>query len=303
MYRSRFLVNVCDLCFVPVQAVNAYYGCYLYALATNNVAQQKFAKALLSMEIYSVRTYWHMNPSTTSYVSSSFHIVDDDDVDQCNSKHVYDDIFARRIMVGNVGEMDITSHLWFGSAIEMVAGINMLPLSPITASLFDSAYVQNLYPLLSSAIPSLPKISDESRRCDANVRCAALQGLCCPDTEGLILECCNNSTSRLSVEWESYIYIYQACKLISFRFFGCDRFLSTVLLIRILVVDRDAAWKNLLNMPAFGNGNSKANSLYWAASRNYPLAGWNNSFKVPISQLTRNLPSSCAAYSACDVLG
>ena len=49
----------------------------------------------------------------------------------------------------------------------------------------------------------------------------------------------------------------------------------------------------------FGKGNSKANSLYWAASRPSPLLGFNAS--KPAAPIV--LPRACSANSACDAIG
>ena len=99
--------HVCTLLtffpFLPTtQAVNAYYGCYLYALATQNVDLQQFANTLLTMEIGATQTYWHMG-----------------------NADIYDTLFANARMVGNVGALDVTASTWFGDNAEYVHGINM----------------------------------------------------------------------------------------------------------------------------------------------------------------------------------
>ena len=71
-----------------------------------------------------------------------------------------------------------------------------------------------------------------------------------------------------------------------------------------VVVDRDTAWDRLVNMNDFGAGNSKANSLYWTATRATPVPRFNASatYSARNNMLTRG-PSACAANSACDALG
>lgn len=87
------------------ESVNAYYGAYLYGLATTNTDLQRFAQLLLSMEIQATQTYWHMST--------------DDNV------MLYDQVFAGHKMLGNMGGLDVTTTTWFGGDIEFVHGINM----------------------------------------------------------------------------------------------------------------------------------------------------------------------------------
>ena len=84
------------------QAVNAYYGCYLYALATANTEMQQYSLTLMTMEIGAVQAYWHMS-----------------------SADIYDTLFANSRMVGNLGALDVTASTWFGHNAEFVHGINM----------------------------------------------------------------------------------------------------------------------------------------------------------------------------------
>ena len=74
-----------------------------------------------------------------------------------------------------------------------------------------------------------------------------------------------------------------------------------VLLNMCSVVDRDTAWSRLQGMSNFGSGNSKANSLYWAATRSPPVPGFNSSNTE--STVSKSKSTSCQANSACDALG
>ena len=85
-----------------VQAVNAYYAVYLYALATANVDLTHFSHLLLSMEVQAAQFYWHMP---------------NDDI--------YDSVFAASRMAGNIGALDVTASTWFGTELEYVHGINL----------------------------------------------------------------------------------------------------------------------------------------------------------------------------------
>jgi hypothetical protein len=67
------------------------------------------------------------------------------------------------------------------------------------------------------------------------------------------------------------------------------------------VLNRDAAWDRLMTIDNFGSGNSKANSLYWAATRPAPLPGFNVSNTQ--SALSTASTSACSANTACDAIG
>jgi endoglucanase Acf2 len=126
--------------------VNAYYGCYLYGLATANVALTQFSQSLLTMEIQAAQMYWHMTNTA-----------------------VYDSYFATNTMVGNVGGSDVTASTWFGSQPEYTHGINMygyfipvtsafnlslslslprMPVTPVTSLLFDQSFVEKEWTIL-----------------------------------------------------------------------------------------------------------------------------------------------------------
>ena len=87
--------------------MNAYYGVYLYALATANVDLTHFSHLLLSMEVQATQFYWHMP---------------NDDI--------YDSVFSASRMAGNIGALDVTASTWFGSELEYVHGINLYVQSP-----------------------------------------------------------------------------------------------------------------------------------------------------------------------------
>ena len=88
-----------------LQSINAYYGAYLYGLATGNAELTRINHAMLTMEIHSTKVYWHMTDNSVP--------------------DMYDPIFAANRMLGNIGAIDITASTWFGSKFEFVHGINM----------------------------------------------------------------------------------------------------------------------------------------------------------------------------------
>lgn len=102
------------------------------------------------------------------------------------------------------------------------------------------------------------------------------------------------------------IYLSIPCLLHSLThvlsFTNFDFNITGIRFISFSVVDREAAWERLRMVNTFGAGNSKSNSLYWAASRAAPLPGFNASATPPRSPLSA-VPSACSANSACDALG
>jgi len=73
------------------------------------------------------------------------------------------------------------------------------------------------------------------------------------------------------------------------------------LLIMTVVVDREAAWNQVMSLGTTGSGNSKANSLFWVASRPPARPNYNSSIRPVGPQ--QSVKAACASNSACDVLG
>jgi len=242
------------------ESTNAYYGCYLFALATGNKDLQYFSHFLLTTEIQAAQMYWHMP-----------------------NDEIYDSIFASNRMVGNVGAFDVTASTWFGSELEYVHGINIMPVTPVTALLLDLPFVSVQYPLLASRLP--PPTLPENQLCSANSECVVLglsSGNCCPSPDGVSLACCSadgtsNSNSNMQEEWKSLIYLDHA------------------------VVDKEAARIQILSAGGFGIGNSKTNSLFWATTRLAPPTPIDLTPHPP--DYDHSVKSSCAANSACDNAG
>jgi hypothetical protein len=132
--------------------------------------------------------------------------------------------------------------------------------------------------------------------CYLECQALGLQGTCCPTPDGTRLGCCD--TGKTSDEWKSFIY----SDLAGFDFFLLllKNRLSYRLLF-VLVLDRDTAFNKLLTLDGFGIGNSRANSLFWAATRAPPVPGFNATKVVPTVSKTPKV--SCAANSACDAQG
>jgi endo-1,3(4)-beta-glucanase len=118
------------------EAVNCYFGAYLWSKVRTNAAASRnaidFARLLLATEIRGAQTYWHMMPQTTSVPTSS-------------RGPIYVESFAQNYMVGNIGMLDAVSSTWFGREPLYVHMINFLPVTAITYELFDKTYVKDQY--------------------------------------------------------------------------------------------------------------------------------------------------------------
>jgi endo-1,3(4)-beta-glucanase len=248
------------------EAVNCYYGAYLWSLVRNGAHDDPssdvssltdFTRLLLAMEVRGAKTYWHMVPSGSNTSNTRPAVYS-------NPK------FTSNYMVGNLGMLDAICSTWFGTESIYVHMINLLPVTSITRELFEKEYVsseyanvmsnyqsiemawrgyvisdhaiiapnkawkeaeglkssqldsglsksQVLYFILTSpsgfdlsqisgsgsddkAASTSTKDNDTSNKgsdtsdsaaCSEHAACASLQGLCCPSSGGIFLDCCN----------------------------------------------------------------------------------------------------------------
>ena len=84
-----------------------------------------FARLLLATELTGAKAYWHMTPSQNG----------EDTRDGVPMAYTND--FRKNFMVGNLGMTDVACTTWFGTDDLYVHLINFLPVTPITAELFD----------------------------------------------------------------------------------------------------------------------------------------------------------------------
>lgn len=122
------------------EAVNGYYGAYLWSVVRNGAAedpasdespQTDFARLLLAMEIRGARTYWHMLPSKSK--------------NETDTISAYSPQFTENYMVGNLGMLDALCSTWFGNEELYVHMINFLPVTAATGDLFGSEFVSQEY--------------------------------------------------------------------------------------------------------------------------------------------------------------
>ena len=123
------------------EAVNCYYGAYLWSLVSRETAGvvdsdlTNFALLLFAMEIRGAQTYWHMLPKEALG-------------NQTPASPIYSATFQENYMVGNVGMLDVAVNTWFGNDPLYVHLINAIPITAATGLLFKESYVQHEYKYL-----------------------------------------------------------------------------------------------------------------------------------------------------------
>lgn len=117
------------------EAVNGYYGAYLWSLVRYGTESEEglelvdFVRLLLATELRGAKMYWHMQPLNSGKHRSTLEI--------------YDPAFAKHYMVGNLGMLDAVCSTWFGTASLYVHMINFMPVTAVTALLFNRTYVED----------------------------------------------------------------------------------------------------------------------------------------------------------------
>lgn len=161
------------------EAVNAYYGLELLGLAAGDVNMTNVGRVLLATEIASTQTYWQIK----------------------SGSEVYEAPFAARKVVGVLWGTKVDHATFFGSNLEFIHGIQLIPFTPISETLLPKAWVSEEYPVLAPA------------------------------------------AATASEGWKGFIAMDHA------------------------IVAPDAAWTEIQALGSFDDGNSRANALYWAATR------------------------------------
>ena len=116
------------------EAINAWYGVYLWGLATSNADVRDTGRLLLASEIRSAKKYWHIEANSTIYPAPF------------NAHGTAVIIRTHKVAV----------ETYFGSRAEYFYGIQSLPFTPITEEYMDSTWVTRSYPLASVNIPIAP---------------------------------------------------------------------------------------------------------------------------------------------------
>jgi len=152
------------------EAVNCYYGAYLWSLARNGAlnnpgqdtsSQTDFTRLLLATELTGAKTYWQMLPplSTVSMTSSRTNKTTSTgsaSLPQLPQQGVYNSQFAGNLMVGNVGMLDAVCRTWIGAQLLYVHMINFLPVTSVTGELFTQIYAKIEYETILNSLEAEP---------------------------------------------------------------------------------------------------------------------------------------------------
>lgn len=113
------------------EAINAWYGTYLWGLATSNADVSNLGRLMLATEVRSAKRYWHITDQSDIYPSP----------------------FSDNGTAVIVRTHKVAVETYFGSRAEYFYGIQSLPYTPATELYMDTAWVTRSYPLASVNIP------------------------------------------------------------------------------------------------------------------------------------------------------
>jgi len=119
------------------EAVNAWYGMYLYGQATKNPQLKTLGNALLLMEAHSTNYYWHVKASNGIYPPEYEHNI-----------------------VGIVHEMLVEFQTFFGLRGFFVHGIQLIPISPMVRVMFQPDWVGGAYRMFKDYCTGDPECLD-----------------------------------------------------------------------------------------------------------------------------------------------
>ena len=112
------------------EAVNAWYGVYLWGLATGDERVRDLGRLMLAMELRAAHTYWQITSDAA----------------------IYPEPFASNKVVGVLWSNKVDHATWFGGNLEFIHGIQMLPFTPITEELLRPEWITEEYPVVAQAL-------------------------------------------------------------------------------------------------------------------------------------------------------
>ena len=112
------------------EAVNAWYGVYLYGLAIEDDRIRDLGRMMLATELRATWKYWQINAG----------------------EGIYPEPFASNKVVGILWGLKVDYSTFFGANIEFIHGIQMLPYTPITEELLRAEWVEEEYPVVAQAL-------------------------------------------------------------------------------------------------------------------------------------------------------
>lgn len=106
------------------EAVNAWNAVQLWGEATNQPLVTNLGRALMAEEIRTARRYWQVKQADTLYPQP----------------------FRSNGAVGIVWGGKVDYGTWFGAEVEKIHGIQMIPITPASESLIDTAWISETWP-------------------------------------------------------------------------------------------------------------------------------------------------------------
>ena len=112
------------------EAVNAWYGVYLYGMAIGDDRIRDLGRMMLATELRSTWKYWQIN----------------------DGEGIYEEPFASNKVVGILWGTKVDHSTFFGANLEFIHGIQMLPFTPITEELLRAEWIEEEYPVVSQVL-------------------------------------------------------------------------------------------------------------------------------------------------------
>lgn len=111
------------------ESINAYYGAYLWGLATNDTNIKETARILLAMEIRATKKYYHIYPGN----------------------NVYDAGYTGK-GIGVLWQTKVDDATFFGSNLEYRRMIQVIPITPITEFYVESGWASEIWTEMQTII-------------------------------------------------------------------------------------------------------------------------------------------------------
>ncbi|KAJ2087808.1 hypothetical protein IW138_004703 [Coemansia sp. RSA 986] len=114
------------------EAINAYYGAYLYAQVTDRPQLAQYMRAVLQLEARATRTYWHLGDLESLLYPA---------------RYAYD-----KAIVGILWSTKVDYATFFGANPEFIYGIQLLPYTPASALILKRAWIADIWPRFLAAV-------------------------------------------------------------------------------------------------------------------------------------------------------
>ena len=121
------------------ESVNSYYALMLLGDVLGDEQLYQFGQVMTATEIRSAQKYWQIKESS----------------------EVYPAPFKNNKAVGILWDTKVEHSTWFGTNVEWIHGIQMLPYTPMTETLLPKDWIEEEYPLLSTSLTRTNSVIEE----------------------------------------------------------------------------------------------------------------------------------------------